>query len=146
MKMVYHKHENVEPLAGWVDADWAGDIVDRKSTSGFVFKVFGNTVNWMSRKQSTVALSSTEAEYMALADAICEEKWIRGVLKEIGIEFDTPTTIYEDNQSCMKAAESQGCKRMKHIDVKYYFIQDVISKREVQLKYIPTSTYQSRTL
>ncbi len=97
MKMVLRKQHNVEPLTYWADSDFASDIVDRKSTSEFVTKIFGNVVHWMSRQKSTVALSSTEAEYMTLADAICEEKWIRGVLNEIGIETDKPTTFYEDN-------------------------------------------------
>lgn len=140
MKLVYRKYENVEPLTGYVDSDWASDRNNRKSISGFVFKVFGNTVSWASRKQSTVALSSTEAEYMALAEAICEEKWIRNLLQELGVECKKPTKIYEDNQSCIAIAEaSHENKRMKHVDVKYNFIRDVILNHEVQLEYIPTT-------
>lgn len=140
MKLVYKRQEDEEVLTGYVDSDWANDPNDRKSTSGYIFKVFGNAISWTSRKQSTVALSSTEAEYLALAEAICEEKWIRGMLKELGMESENPTTIYEDNQSCIAVAESSHeNKRLKHVDVKFNFIRESILNREVQLKYIPTT-------
>lgn len=139
LKMVYKKQPNANPLIGFVDADWAGDKNDRKSTSGYVFKIFGNTVSWCSRKQPTVSLSSTEAEYIALANGICEEKWLRSLLGELNIDCRGATTIYEDNQSCIKVAEEpKEHKRMKHIDVKYNFIRESIASGEFELKYVPT--------
>lgn len=113
---------------------------DFKSTSGYVFKVFGNTVSWLSRKQSTVSLSSTEAEYIALAEAVCEAKWLRSLLNEMGIECTEPTTIYEDNQSCITIAEEpRKHQRMKHVNIKYNFIRDAIANKDISLKYIPSS-------
>jgi len=136
MKMVYHKSMGADVLVGYTDADWGGDKNDRKSTSGYVFKVFDNTVSWGSRKQSTVSLSSTEAEYIALAHGICEAKWIRHLLNELGIKCNGPTPIYEDNQSCIKVAEEpREHKRMKHVDVKYNFIRDEVAKGEVEIIY-----------
>lgn len=140
LKMVYNRDENADILVGYSDSDWAGDKNDRKSTSGYIFKAFGNVVSWLSKKQSTISLSSTEAEYYALAEAICEAKWLRTLLKEMGIEIDGSITIFEDNQSCIRAAEEpRVSKRMKHIDVKYKFINHAIENKEVNVIYIPTS-------
>lgn len=140
LKMVYCKHQDAVPLIGYTDSDWAGDKNDRKSVSGYVFKVYGNVVSWSSRKQPTVSLSSTEAEYMALSDGICEAKWLRSLLGEIGIDCSQSTNIYVDNQSCIKVAENpKDHRRMKHIDVKYNFIHDAIENDEIELKYISTT-------
>lgn len=139
LKLVYVRNIDAEPLIGYTDADWAGDKNDRKSTSGYVYKVFGNTVGWSSRKQPTVSLSSTEAEYIALSNGICGGKWLRGLLSELGITFDRATTIHEDNQSCIRIAdEPRENKRMKHIDVKYNFIRESIARGDFKLRYIPT--------
>lgn len=139
LKLVYGRRNDAEPLIGYADADWAGDKNDRKSTSGYVYKVFGNTVSWCSRKQPTVSLSSTEAEYIALSNAICEGKWLRSLLSELGIDSDRATIVYEDNQSCIRVAdEPREHKRMKHIDVKYNFIRESIASGEFKLEYIPT--------
>lgn len=124
LKMVYKKQEDAAVLVGYSDSDWGGDKNDSKSTSGYVFKIFGNTVSWASRKQTTVSLSSTEAEYVALTEAICEAKWIQKLLKELGINCNEPVVIYEDNQSCISIAnDSKESKRMKHLDIKYNFIR-----------------------
>lgn len=140
LKLIYNRNENADILAGYSDSDWAGDQNDRKSTSGYIFKVFGNVVSWSSNKQSTISLSSTEAEYYALAEAICETKWLRNLLSEMGIECANATTIFEDNQSCIRAAENPRTrKRMKHIDIKYKFIHDAIEKKEINIEYIPSS-------
>lgn len=84
LKLVYKKNTDADVLIGYTDADWAGDKNDRKSTSGYVYKVFGNTVSWSSRKQPTVSLSSTEAEYIALANGMCEGKWLPSLLSKLG--------------------------------------------------------------
>lgn len=139
LKMVYKKQDNAEPLVGYTDSDWAGDKNDRKSISGYVFKVFGNTVSWASRKQATVSLSSTEAEYISLGQGISEAKWLRSLLNEIGVECVSPTIIQVDNQSCIRVAEeSRDHKRMKHINVKFNFIREAVQNKEIALQYIPT--------
>jgi len=136
---IYHRSMRADKLVGYTDADWGGDKNDRKSTSGYVFKVFGNTVSWGSRKQSTVSLLSTEAEYIALAHGISEAKWIRHLLNELGIKCNGSTPIYKDNQSCIKVAgEPREHKRMKQVDVKYNFIREV-AKGEVHIIYKATN-------
>ena len=64
-----------------MDADWAGDIVDRKSTTGYVVRMYGNVIYWKSKKQNSVVKSSTAAEYVALSEAVSELKWIKDTLK-----------------------------------------------------------------
>lgn len=140
LKLVYKKNENAETLIGYADADWAGDKEDRKSTSGYVFQLFGNTISWASRKQATVALSSTEAEYVALTECVCEAKWIMSLLDELDVKYKSPITLFEDNQSCIRVAEEpRDHKRMKHIDVKYNFIRMAIADGEVKLLYKQSS-------
>ena len=82
------------------DADWAGDIVERKSTSGYVFQICGGTVSWRSKRQGIVALSSTEAEYIALSFAAQELMWLRSFLKDLGYEQQS-NLLYEDNQGAI---------------------------------------------
>jgi hypothetical protein len=92
-------------------------------------------VIWSSRKQKSVALSTMEAEYMALADAIKEIMWVRGLLKSMGYTMDEPTIIYEDNNACIELArDPKHRERAKHIDVRYHFIRDLISKKVVRIE------------
>lgn len=76
LKLTYTKRRNASVLTGYADADWGGEIMDRKSISGFIFMTHGNTISWSTRKQTTVALSSTEAEYVSLSSAACEAGWL----------------------------------------------------------------------
>lgn len=87
------------------DADWANDVSDWRSVSGAVFKVFGCTVCWITRKQQTVSLSSTEAELAALCVAACHEQWLVRLLRDLGYDPGEPIVFYEDNQSTMRIAE-----------------------------------------
>lgn len=99
-KKLEFKAESDEIVVGYADADWASDTTDRKSVSGFIFKVFGCTVSWSSRKQQTVATSSSEAEYVALSSAVSEAIWLRGLLQDLKILNNEPVIIYEDNRGC----------------------------------------------
>lgn len=135
----YKRSETADPLVGFADADWGSDIDDRRSTSGFVFKVFGNTVSWTSRKQATVSLSSTEAEYVSLSQAACESIWLMNLLSDFGIALDAPAVIHEDNQSCIHIAEEpRDQKRMKHLDIRYNYIRECIQDELIKVQYIPT--------
>ena len=111
-------------LTGYSDADWAGDIDDRKSTSGYIFQLSGGAISWRSKKQTCVALSTAEAEYMALASAIQEAIWLRQLISNLRIaesETTKPTTIMEDNQSAICMSKNQQYHgRTKHIDIKYH--------------------------
>ena len=127
-------------VLGYSDADWAGDADDRKSTSGYMFLIAGGPVSWKSRKQSTVALSTAEAEYVALSTAVQECMWMQRLLSELGNPPDGPTTILEDNQSSIAMAKNpQFHGRAKHIDIKHHFIRDQVSIGSIELQYCPTN-------
>ncbi len=79
---IYYSNENSNELIGYSDADWGGDINDRKSTSGYIFKLNGGAVSWRSKKQSGVALSTAEAEYVALSAAAQEAMWLKQLMSE----------------------------------------------------------------
>jgi hypothetical protein len=128
------------PLLGYSDASYA-DADERKSTGGYVFLMNGGPISWKSRKQSIVALSSTEAEFIALADTAKEALWWRKILREIDPKnINVPTTILEDNQSAIKLSKNHiHNDRSKHIDVRCFFIRDYISKLQLDVKYVPTN-------
>lgn len=137
LKLVYRVDEG-DPLVGFTDADWGGDHVDRKSTSGYIMKVFDCTVSWSSCKQQCVSLSSTEAEYVALTKGIQEGCWIKNLLGEVGLKCEC-VVVFEDNQSAIHIAKNPEChKRLKHIELKYHYIRDRVAIGVVVLKYIET--------
>ena len=127
-------------VLGYSDADWAGDADDRKSTSGYLFLIAGGPVSWRSRKQSTVALSTAEAEYVALSIAAQECVWLRRLLSELGDPPRGPTTILEDNQSSIAMAKNpQFHGRAKHIDIKHHFVREQVSEGSIELQYCPSN-------
>jgi hypothetical protein len=127
------------PLVGYCDADYAGDVDRSRSTTGYVFMLGTALISWSSRLQPTVALSSTEAEYMALTEAVNELEHLRQLLGSLHQEPPTPSTIFEDNQGALKlAANHQLQRRSKHIAVRYHRIREVIEAGVVQLMYINT--------
>uniref|UniRef100_A0A5S6Q3I8 Reverse transcriptase Ty1/copia-type domain-containing protein n=1 Tax=Trichuris muris TaxID=70415 RepID=A0A5S6Q3I8_TRIMR len=134
-------------LQCYVDADWAGDKADRKSTTGFVFQLGKNTVAWSSRKQSVVALSSTEAEYLAVSHACRELLWLRQLLKDLGIAVKDPTIIHEDNQACIKMVNSERYgARTKHVDVCHHHVRDLRAQGTIKLQYCPSDKMRADIL
>ena len=135
LELVYgNKDDRI--LIGYADADYANDIIDRKSISGFVFKLFGNIVSWSAKKQDTVAQSSTEAELIALNYGLKEGIWLKNILNEVGIDIKS-FVIFEDNVPCIQIAEEPRLhRRIKHIDVKYLLIREYVERNEVTLKHI----------
>ena len=127
-------------LFGFCDADWGGDPDTRRSTTGYVFMVNGGPVSWCSKAQHTVALSSTEAEYMALSAACQEALWLRALLGHFRFEQHSATLIHEDNQSCIALAKSLGGhhKRTKHIDIKHHFVKELVESDQIVLTYCAT--------
>jgi transposase InsO family protein len=126
-------------LAGYTDSDWAGSVFDRKSTSGCCFGLGSAAVSWFSRKQKSVALSSSEAEYMAASLACCEAVWLRKMLFSLFGDCLDPTVIYCDNQSCIKLTENPVFHdRSKHIDIRYHSIRDYVQRGIVKLEFVPT--------
>ena len=123
-------------LVGYVDADWAGDKSDRKSNSGYLFKLGEGTISWLSKKQGSVALSSTEAEYIAAALASQELVWLRQLLSDLHMPCTQSTTLYEDNQGCIKIACNEKISaRTKHIDVRHHHLRDLQTRGIIDLEY-----------
>jgi len=129
-------------LTGYSDSDWAGDHDTRKSTSGYVFNVGSAVISWSSKLQSTVALSSCEAEYIGQTNATKEAIWLRRLLNEIQLEAANEaqaTIIYCDNQGAIALAKNpQFHARTKHIDIQHHFVRDKVSEGAVELQYIET--------
>jgi hypothetical protein len=132
-------------LTCYADSDWAGGA-DRRSTSGFLIEVFGATVCWATKKQTTVALSSTEAEYVALATATTELLWLINLAKDLSIDIQEPVVIYEDNQSCIHTLRKWEHQRLKHVDVKYNFLRDLYQEKKIDVRYIQSEDQKADIL
>ena len=106
-------------LIGYSDTDWASDLDNRHSTTGNVFLMSGGAVSWLSHKQATVALSTAEAEYIALSSAIQEAIWLCQLMNDLKLKVEAPIEILEDNQGAIALAKNPvGHKRTKHIDIR----------------------------
>ena len=128
-------------LIGYSDADWGGDLDQRKSTSGYVFLLNKGAISWSSKKQTCIALSTMEAEFIACSAAVQEAVWLRSFFCNLGVQSDCagPITVYCDNQAAIAfTKDSKYHSRTKHIDTKYNYIRDIIAKREVAVQYIST--------
>jgi hypothetical protein len=137
MKLVYQRKKI--DLCGFSDASYAEDRLDRKSTSGYIFKMNGGAVSWKSIKQPIVSLSSMEAEYIALASAVKEGLWLKKFETELSM-MEKTLTIFEDNQSTIKTANHRiHNDRSKHIDVRYHFIRECVEKKQMKVEYCPTN-------
>lgn len=126
-----------------VDSDWGNDIVDRKSVTGYILKLFNCPVIWTSKKQQTVSISSTEAEYLAVSSVCQEILWIKQLLEIFQLSFSKPVIVYEDNQGCIFIAKNPETKRSKHIDIKHHFVRELVESGKIELKYLPTECQQA---
>jgi transposase InsO family protein len=135
-------------LIGYCDADWAQDKDSkRKSTSGYVFVMCGGAISWQSKKQSTIALSSTQAELMAITSSTKELLWFRHHLGGIGLSRSQPTTLLVDSQCAMDIANnSRISDRSKHIEVQHFFIREHIEANTVRLQHIASDSQAADTL
>jgi hypothetical protein len=126
-------------LTAFSDSDWASDSSDRKSRSGCVFMMKGAAIAFHSKKQTVVALSSCEAEYISLCETVKTAKWLKRLCSDLGIG-DDQIVIFEDNQSSIKLAENQNSSgRTKHIDVRYHFVRDNVESGFIKLEHCGTA-------
>jgi hypothetical protein len=125
---------------GYTDSDWGGPHTDaRRSVSGYVFTLAGAPISWQSRKQTCVATSSNEAEYIAASEASREAWWIRAVLKDLGINHGSPVPLYMDNKGAIDLTTAlNGTKRSKHIDIRFHYTRDLVKQGIIAVKQIPT--------
>ena len=125
-------------LIGFCDADFAGDLDTRKSTTGYAFMLGNGAVSWSSKRQPTVAVSTTEAEYMSAAYATKEALWLQLLMSELGCAAQT-ILIKADNQSAIKLLKNPVIsQRSKHIDVIYHFVRERVESQHVSFEYVST--------
>jgi len=139
-KGLLYKNRGHLQVEAYTDADWAGSITDRRSTSGYCTFVGGNLVSWRSKKQSVVARSSAEAEFRAVAHGICEGLWVEKLLQELNFYNSPPIKLYCDNKSAIFIAHNPVIHdRTKHVEVDKHFIKEKIERGHICMTYIPTT-------
>ena len=128
-------------LESYSDADWAGDSADAKSTSGAIHLLAGATVLWASQKQTSVACSTAEAEYIAASEASRDIRWLRVFLAEIGQAQADSTSLAMDSTAAIRTALEEGGMngRRKHINVRHHFILEQVKEGFVELFWVPTA-------
>lgn len=127
-------------ITGYCDADWAGNIDDRQSTTGYIFVYQSAAISWSTKKQKTVALSSTEAEFMSITAAIQESVWLKRLENEMNPDAKKTMKIFCDNKGALHVAMNNNySNRTKHVDIKAKFIRQKIDEKEVALEYISTN-------
>ena len=114
-------------------------VLDRKSVSGFIIKMNDNIIDWKTKKQSIVALSNAESEYIALSSCLSDCLLFGQLCSEILNKNVFPIYVHEDNQACIKMASTLENRRTKHIDLRHYFVRDCVDQEKVVLKYISTN-------
>ena len=143
------KSQSEPHIIGYCDADWGGSR-DRKSTTGYVYMINENTafVSWKTKKQSIVALSSCEAEYVAMAHAIQEGLFLKKIFRDLyGANVDSNIELHVDNQGAVALSKNKMCQqRSKHIDVKYHFIRSHIENCTVCPVHVSTSLNKADAL
>ena len=143
--LVYRKDNT--GLVSMADADWGNSIMNRRSYTGYSFILSGGAVSWCSRKQKTVATSSTEAEYMCLSEAAKEAIFCIGFLRELGYGGIAKVSLFNDNQSAIKLAKNPVFhSRSKHIEIRFHFIRQAIQDYPILLEYLPTEEMSADVL
>jgi hypothetical protein len=136
---ILYKRGIKQALQGWTDSDYAGDVEDRKSTSGYVYSYGSSAISWSSKKQPIVTQSTTEAEFVAAASCACQGLWLRRILFHLGEDQGKRNVIFCDNSSSIKLSKNPIMHgRCKHIDVRYFFLRDLVKDEVFELKHCRT--------
>ncbi|KAH9800551.1 Integrase catalytic domain-containing protein [Citrus sinensis] len=137
--IVFGKISGASPeVVGFVDSDSATDNDRRRSITGFVFTMCGGAISWKSSLQSAVALSTTEAEYIALTEAIKEAIWLRGLVSELGFKQEVVKVSCDSSSDIQLSKNPKYHERTKHIDIRMHFIRDEIGKGVVSVVKVPS--------
>ena len=132
--------DSSDELIGYTDSDYAGLVDGRKSTGGYIFMLSGGPLSHQSKLQNTVALSSTEAEYMAACEAGKEALWVSRFLAALGFRLPTlPVDLRVDNKGAISLTENpEFHRRTKHIEVRYHWIREKVESNEIHVSYVST--------
>jgi hypothetical protein len=126
---LFYTSANDSNVVAYTDADWAGNLDDRKSTSGYDFLFGGNLVSWSSKKKPTVALSTTESEYILASSTSTHTIWLSRLVEDLGMEVCKPVKVYCDNRSTISMTKNPIFhNRSKHIDIRHHFIRDLVQQ------------------
>lgn len=139
---IVYRTSTTEPfeLQAYVDADWAGCKLTRRSQSGGVVFAAGGPIMWFSSKQPLVTLSSAEAELTALTNIVKDVLWLRRVVTDIGLPPNGPTDIYCDNQAAIQIAYESSVKRKtKHTQIYYHFVKDELDDKSIAVNHVCTT-------
>lgn len=137
--LIMQKGKEVAPEY-YCDSDYAGERLERKSRTGWTMLINGCAVSWASKKQGCVAMSTAEAEYIALSDCCKEVKWSRMLLGEIGDKVCSPTVIFNDNLAAQSWAEqASSMRKAKHIEVRHHFVRHCVQGEMVHLQHVASS-------
>ena len=134
--LIYAKDSDNSNLVGFSDYDYASNLEDRKSTSGYLFKYGECVISWNSSKQKTVSLSSTESEYISLTYAVKELLWIKQILYELNRKVELPIIYCDNKSSICLAMNPEFHARSKHIDIIYHFIREKLKEKEFIIKFL----------
>ena len=126
-------------LSIYTDSDFGGSLVDHRSTTGYCTMFGGNLITWRSSKQSIISKSCTEAQFKALSSGIDEILWIRGILKDLHIQYEEPIRAFCDKKSAICVAQDPvNYDRTKHIDIDPFHIKEKLEKKVLRIEYIPS--------
>jgi hypothetical protein len=136
---IFYEAKSQLQVHGYTDVDWVDNVSNRRLTSGFMFFFGSGVVSWSNKKQPTIALSSTEAEYKGVAIIACEVVWLQKLFSDLGQSVDAPFVIYCDNISSILFANNPIYHvKTKHIKVHYHFIRKKILAKEIDLIHVST--------
>ena len=138
--LAFVKSENFQ-VSGFTDSDWGSNPDDRRSVSGFCFSlnVQSGPISWNSKKQATVALSSAEAEYLAMSTACQELVFLRSLMSDLGFPPVGPSDLLGDNKGAIALADNPTShKRTKHIDIRHHFLRDLVATKQIRISHVPT--------
>ena len=134
-------------VLGYADADWGGCVTTRRSTTGYVFKTFGGASAWHSRRQPTVALATSEAEYMASCEAARQAIWLKQLLIDMGLYPGGPFPILNDNIGAIQLSKNPvQHDRSKHIDMRHHFLRENVTSKAIDLAHVSTQENVADTL
>jgi hypothetical protein len=134
--LLFSRHDHLK-IEAYIDADWAGSIMDRRSKLGYCTFVGGNLVTWQSKKQSMVARFSAGAEFRAIAHGVCEILWLKILLKELGFDSKDSVRLYCDNKAAISIAHNPvQHDQTKHVDIDRHFIKEKLREGTICTPYV----------